>query len=554
MDDDNHKVNTDLADDADHRAGDFILLDHDFQVYFPDRGDFYGNGALAIRKTQQPEGYGYIDNMDTTPWVREKYVIFPYDVTYKGHTYLAGEKILLGYWDDNDMRWHDDSPDEFLYDFHCLLSNSEYNSCEIQFTAIAINTPITDSTENRTENRNYTRYGNNKRAFHDASRNYYIDVVGRIGALHMLDTGDFRFSNYYKQVIDTWKVNGVVHDVDVSKQNFVSVDQKTIFGDPIDATTKGQNTWGLTDWLEPMDKLQPFPLTPGKNNVPALKNQAHRIGYSDYLSLFTIGNYYGENTKDSNNMYRVQIQPFYYYYNLETKEWSPVDVYIKLGDNYKMINQYDSDQSTTEYNFYYNLNWESEKKRRMYTAEEENATRTVQENFYTVWDDGSAPNNITIPHGITSIHGTANMLFLRDGNRTFIGSRNRYGTNTEVDMKVPEVNFMRQAQRWHFTLGLPSTAGFVRKGLEPTPENLKEFDMEKGVIVCALEIFSKGTVWTLKYDGVPAGERSFYLFDGNQTLISWEDAGAAGPEDKTVIAVYTDAKTSRNDLLTEGSH
>ena len=554
MNDDNHKVNTDLADDADHRAGDFILLDHDFQVYFPDRGDFYGNGALAIRKTQQPEGYGYIDNMDTTPWVREKYVIFPYDVTYKGHTYLAGEKILLGYWDDNDMKWHDDSPDEFLYDFHCLLSNSEYNSCEIQFTAIAINTPIPDSTENRTENRNYTRYGNNKRAFHDASRNYYIDVVGRIGALHMLDTGDFRFSNYYKQVIDTWKVNGVVHDVDVSKQNFVSVDQKTIFGDPIDATTKGQNTWGLTDWLEPMDKLQSFPLTPGKNNVPALKNQAHRIGYSDYLSLFTIGNYYGENTKDSNNMYRVQIQPFYYYYNLETKEWSPVDVYIKLGDNYKMINQYDSDQSTTEYNFYYNLNWESEKMRRMYTAEEENATRTVQENFYMVWDDGSAPNNITIPHGITSIHGTANMLFLRDGNRTFIGSRNRYGTNTEVDMKVPEVNFMRQAQRWHFTLGLPSTAGFVRKGLEPTPENLKEFDMEKGVIVCALEIFSKGTVWTLKYDGVPAGERSFYLFDGNQTLISWEDAGAAGPEDKTVIAVYTDAKTSRNDLLTEGSH
>lgn len=554
LNDDNHKVNVDMGEDAEHRAGDFILLDHDFQVFFPDKGDFYGNGALGLRKTQQPEGYGYIDDMNTTPWVREKYVIFPYDVTYKGRTFLAGEKILLGYWDDNDMKWHDDSPDDYLYDFHCLLSNSEYNSCEIQFTAIAINTPIPDSTENRTENRNYTRYGNNKRAFHDASRNYYIDVVGRIGALHMLDTGDFRFSNYYKQAVDTWKVNGVVHDVDVSKQNFVSVDQKTIFGDPIDDTTKGQNTWGLTDWLEPMDKLQPFPLTPGKNNVPALKNQAHRIGYSDYLSLFTIGNYYGENTKDSNNMYRVQIQPFYYYYNLETKEWNPVDVYIKLGDKYKMINQYGSDQSTAEYNFYYNLNWESEKKRRMYTPEEEAATRSVQENYYTIWDDGSAPNNIAIPHGITSIHGTANMLFLRDGNRTFIGSRNRYGTNTEVDMKIPEVNFMRQAQRWHFTLGLPSTAGFVRKGAAPTPENLKEFDMEKGVIVCALEIFSKGTVWTLKYDGVPAGERSFYLFDGNQTLISWEDAGEAGPEDKTVIAVYTDAKTSRNDLMTEGSH
>ena len=560
MDDDKHRVNDDLVakEDKPATAGQFVILDHDFQVYFPNVGDFYGNGALAIRNTQKPEGWGYIDRMDTTPWIREKYVVFPFDVTYKGTTYRGGEKVYLGYWDTANKVWVDDKPgggdNEYLYDFHCLLENLEMAASEIDFTVKAINTPTPNSIENRAENRNYTRYGKTYRAYHDASRNYFIDVVGRIGVLSMLDTGDFRFSNYYKQVLDSWKVEEVVHDVDVSKQNNVSVDQKTIFGEQISDATKGQNTWGLTDWLEPMDKLQEFPLTPGKNNVPALRNQAHRIGYADYLSLVTIGNYYGENTKGSNNNYRVQIQPFYYYYNLTTKEWTPVDVYIKLGDQYKMINKYGNLDATTEYNYYYNLNWEAEKERRMYTAEEEEATRRVQDSYYTLWDENSESQHINIPHGITSIHGTANMLFLRDGNRTFIGTRYRQGVNTEPDNVIPEVNFNRQAQRWHFTLGLPSTAAFVEKGQDATPENMKKFDMDKGIIVCALEIYSRGTVWTLKYSGVPAGERSFYLFDRNTTLVSWEDAGDKGPQDKVVVTVYTDSKTSRNDLVTRGTH
>lgn len=556
MDDNNHKINDDLAADTGdpNRAGQFVILDHGFQVYFPDIGDFYGNGVLGIRNTQKPEGFGYIDDMPTTPWLREKYVVFPFDVTYRGHTYIGGTKILLGSWDAATEKWTDDNPGEFIYDFHCLLSNNEYSAAEIKFVAIANNTPNADNLENLTENRNYTRYGSNIRAYHDANRNYFIDVVGRIGVLSMLDTGDFRFSNYYKQVVDSWKVEEVVKDVDISKQNFVSVDQKTIFNDPISVATNGQNTWGLTDWMEPMDKLQAFPLTPGKNNVPALKNQAHRIGYSDYLSLVTIGNYYGENSKDDNNKFRVQIQPYYYHYDLNTKVWTPVDVYIKTGDSYKMINDYGTLNSTTDYNFYYNLDWEAEHARRMYTDEEEAATRKVQNNWYQLWDIDSEPNNINIPSGINTLHGTANMLFLRDKNRTFIGTRYRYGDNTETDFVIPEQNFNRQAQRWHFTLGLPSTAAFVKAGEAGIPENMSKLSLENGVIVCALQIYAKGNVWTLKYSGTPMSERSFYLFDGNTTLISWHDAGEAGPEDKQVIAVYTNSKTSRDDLLTEGSH
>lgn len=573
MNDNNHKKHPVKPNDNPDKAesGKFVILDYDFQIYFPNLGDFYGNGNLGIGNTQKPEGFGYYggkdgeDPMDTTIWLKEKYVVFPFDVTYKGKTYLAGEKIMLGTYDEATYTWHDDAPaggaDAYKYTFHCLLDNSEAAAAKITYVAVAKNTPV-DPVESHTEDHNYTRYGSTKRAYHDAFKNYFIDVVGRIGVLSILDTGDFRFSNYYKEAIEGWKVDQVVHEVDLSKQNFVSIDDTTIFGDPVTEATRGQNTWGLTDWMEPISKLRPFPLTPGENNVKALKNQAHRIGYSDYMSLVTVGNYYGENNYLTNNQYKVQIQPFYYYYNLETKQWTPMDVYIRQdGDSYKMINDYGTDQSTTEYNFYYDLNWQAESKRRMYTKKEEDASQAVQKVYFynAAEDEGSMENpgtstNILLPHGIKYLHGTANMLFLRDRNRTFIGTRNRYGTNTETDNRIPEVKFHRQAQRWHFTLGLPSTATFVRQGEACTPENIAKYDMDKGVIVVALDIKSKGTVWTLGYDGTPVGERSFYLFDNNTTKISWEDAGANGPEDKTVVLVYTNSKTSRNDLSTEGTH
>lgn len=573
MNDNNHKKHPVKPNDNPDKAesGKFVILDYDFQIYFPNLGDFYGNGNLGIGNTQKPEGFGYYggkdgeDPMDTTIWLKEKYVVFPFDVTYKGKTYLAGEKVMLGTYDEATYTWHDDAPaggaDAYKYTFHCLLNNSEAAAAKILYVAVAKNTPV-EPVESKTEDHNYTRYGNTKRAYHDAFKEYFIDVVGRIGVLSILDTGDFRFSNYYKEAIEGWKVDQVVHEVDLSKQNFVSIDDTTIFGDPVTEATRGQNTWGLTDWMEPISKLRPFPLTPGENNVKALKNQAHRIGYSDYMSLVTVGNYYGENNYLTNNQYKVQIQPFYYYYNLEIKQWTPMDVYIRQdGDSYKMINDYGTDQSTTEYNFYYDLNWQAEAKRRMYTQREENVSQAVKDAYYynTAQDEASLEmenmvDNIQLPHGIKYLHGTANMLFLRDRNRTFIGTRNRYGTNTETDNRIPEVEFNRQAQRWHFTLGLPSTATFVKQGEACTPENIAKYDADKGVIVVALDIKSKGTVWTLGYDGTPVGERSFYLFDNNTTKISWEDAGANGPEDKTVVLVYTNSKTSRNDLSTEGTH
>ena len=152
------------------------------------------------------------------------------------------------------------------------------------------------------------------------------------------------------------------------------------------------------------------------------------------------------------------------------------------------------------------------------------------------------------------IHGNAQRLQLTDRNRTFIGTRNRYGQNTEPDNLIQDHRFNRQAQRWHFTLGLPSSAVSVKAGEQPSPTSIKAIPIEDGVILCALDIYSKGTVWTLHYDGTPVGDQKFYLYDNRTTLIDWSSAGSRGPGSKRVVVVYDGSNSSKKDLDTRGTH
>lgn len=532
----------------------FVILDYDFEIYFPNRGDFKGNDAFAIANVQKQEGLGYINNMDTTEWLKEKYVLFPFDVTYKGKTYTAGNPIMLGSYDGEN--WHDDSTDgSYKYKFHMLLNNSEAAGAKIQMISIAKNTP-SELLENQIEDHNYTRYAGLYRAYHDALKIQAIDIVGRIGVLQILDTGDFRFSNFYKQAIPgQWRIPGVVNEVDKSRQNFVSVDQKTIFDDDQSAATNGQNTWGTLPWLQDSSKLIPFPLAPANNNVHALKNQAHRIGYPDFMSLITTGNYYGENNLNNPNSNRVQIQPYYYFYNIKTRQFQPIDVYINNSGTYEAINKYASLDQVPQYQFNYNMNWVTEAERRMYSGDEVNLSEAVRNEYvYNPLPTADESVNITLPQGLNWIHGNAQRLQLTDRNRTFIGTRNRYGQNTEPDNLIQDHRFNRQAQRWHFTLGLPSSAVFVKAGEQPSPASIKAIPIEDGVILCALDIYSKGTVWTLHYDGTPVGDQKFYLYDNRTTLIDWSSAGSRGPGSKRVVVVYDGSNSSKKDLDTRGTH
>ncbi|SHL33944.1 Glycine rich protein [Anaerocolumna jejuensis DSM 15929] len=77
----------------------YVTLDNFFKVYFPNTGDFYGDGSYGLLQTSVNRGKGYSQNMDTTEWTREKYVKFDFDVLYERNgvweNHQAGDWISL---------------------------------------------------------------------------------------------------------------------------------------------------------------------------------------------------------------------------------------------------------------------------------------------------------------------------------------------------------------------------------------------------------------------------------------------------------------------------
>lgn len=59
---------------------DFLSLDDEFTIYYPNIGDFAGNGAKDIGNVQNILGYGWDNNMNTSKWIYQKWVTFDMDV------------------------------------------------------------------------------------------------------------------------------------------------------------------------------------------------------------------------------------------------------------------------------------------------------------------------------------------------------------------------------------------------------------------------------------------------------------------------------------------
>lgn len=544
-------------------GGDFLNTDYGFQIYYPNTGNFYGNGAYGIGEASNTTGKGYTSPMDTTEWLKYKYVTFSFDVIYDrdgdgdfsdDKMYLGGEPIPLGEIGANG-RFIDDSPNDYLYNFYIPLEQNEMESAHVGFYAVAINNEA-DAWYSNEKSHNFER--NNYAAEHDSKKEDTIDVVGRIGALTMLDTGDFRYANLFKQIQEGWLVDNIVHKVDYTKQNYFMSDPTNIRGETGTTATNGLNTYGTQLYKNDLSKLIEFPLVPDKNNIDALKKQPQRVGYMNYMSLETIGNYYGEN-KDGDDTYKTQITPYYYHLDLTTGKWTPMDVYMLVGTQYKRIAEYGSTEATTDYEWIYSLNWQEERDRRMYTTEEKATTDLVVDKLKslktTLNDDGeqvSVLKSILIPSGKEYAYGTANRLFMKDKNRTFIGTTLTESTYTNPGERISEEKYSRNGQRWHFSLGLPSSAVFVSAGEKCTQVNIDKYANNHSVVVCAIDVLARGTVWTLKYSGVPTEDQVLKIIPNGNTYNYSGDPD--GPGDKQIITVYSPNKSSKDDLNVEGTH
>lgn len=175
--DDNHKLTKNEVDvDGDGttvlQLAEFLQIDEGFTVYFPNRGNFYGNGLLGLASPQTTRGYGYKNNMDTTRWTREKRVMFPFTVLYEGLTY-------------NAYSWIELDVNEEYFNFYLPVSTPEVANGRVVFEVEAINcgtkegtNPLFNITYSSTVDNNYTNALN---TFIDGYLELYQNSVKRTG-------------------------------------------------------------------------------------------------------------------------------------------------------------------------------------------------------------------------------------------------------------------------------------------------------------------------------------------------------------------------------------
>lgn len=562
--------------------GDFINLDYGFTIYFPNNGDFYQTGRKSSLVISTERGWGYVNNMDTTEWIRSKWVIFPFDVVFKGISYPSGTQIFLPV------------PDVY-FDFYCVMENNEMASAEVMFGTSAINAidPYSPNEAKRNESTNKRIISPYSRP-HGADKRFFIDVVGRIGALTTNDVGDFRYSNFFKQTIDGWLVPNVIRRVDTSKQLNIVMDDTDIRGIDIDdalihqGTSESKalggystgshigDTYGIRE--ERLRNIWEHPLVPSylkssaegvhgsepgyyrddgtfvptPNNQSALCKQPVRIGYDAYMDFSTIGNYYGRHRTSNGDDLIVRPHYFRLRWDNANAYLTPADVY-RLDDGvYTLVNDFDSDGGVPLTNkTQVSLNWVEECARRNYDAVEQRKTEYVHTNY-----------GLDLPRGSQFVYGTYNVMSLWDRNRTSIGTRYTYGVDTDPTDGFEDWigRYDLQGARWHFNLGLPSSSVFVASGERPTDENIKNFAGEdsQAVIVCALEIYARGDVWNLIYDGKDINS-PFKITPGGPEFNpnTWNTPTFKYPgreEDLVIAEIISINHSSKEDVTTSGTH
>ncbi len=353
---------------AESAKNNYAVIGNTLHIWATDFGDFYepyGNqnpgSASFVRGTGSTEqgadvntgvinsnAKGYVNNMNTGRWVKERAIMFEFPVaayladgkTYKvfpANTWIniSGLRCntLTGYGAVStasngsvtnattgsfhgataDLQGFTNNDKEFKYgldyEFIILTSASESTGAGVHFRERAVNEGSTIDCSQMAET-NGTREGNYQ-ADSCAYRRDSIEMVGRIGNLALEDTGDFRFSNLFKKAENTWLIDGVIHRVNSDYPvNILSVD-KDILGElrlhVSDIVKRSHSTLSVTDYtygsLSGLGKAGDWltlPLTAEKNPIKELCTEQMRLGYASYFDIETIGNYYGINYNEDN--------------------------------------------------------------------------------------------------------------------------------------------------------------------------------------------------------------------------------------------------------------
>lgn len=531
--------------------GTFIVLDREFQIYYPNVGDFAQQPTLrASKDITTTRGLGYVNAMDITQYTDSKYVKFEIDVIFQGVTYHKNTWISL-------------PVEQEYFEFYNVLSNNEASASEIEFHSVAINAPDLVN-DNWSEVTNKTRF-DDYTAKHGSWKKTYTDVIGRIGNLAITDTDDFRFSNLFKVPVteDKWIVEGVIKEVNPNKQNKYYGDLIDIRGEDKSATL-GLNTYGAQKWLE-KPRLS-LPINPLDNQATALKTEFLKVGYDIYGNIQTIGNY-AEGA--------VRILP--YYYKLEFNDGGdsvklvPLDVYQQDGGSYKAVNRYGAADNgfvpSDIASYPMVVDWEKEAGRFNYTVDEANVTAKASEAFGRQIT-GMVENEemgltegvvetlpLMTPNGNYINLGNAQRLVLDSTLRTFIGNTETYGLDKNPGNAFESPLYSYHGQKWYYKIGLPANSVFVKAGtdmVDGDPRSaIEELKQGGGLILMTADIVAIGDVFSLRYNQY--GNTNFdVLKDGKEINISLEKLIQEGLQ--PYLALYDLETSAVIDVETKGSH
>lgn len=277
-----HKVTTkNNVTDGTFTPGNFINLDWNFQIYYANKGDFFQSNEHGIGALTNVRGIGYTDDMQTVSWTKTKEARFDFNVIHKDKLYLAGNWVPLAdkgeyqgevgspysekYWSKYDTddynslfgdQHYNTNTRDFRYDFYCVEANNEGKGVNISINAYAINNKnmvLDGGTQGNFPGNetNRLRTGARNTSKHSTYNQKFIDVVGRIGNLIMIDVGDYRFSNLFKNVVDDGGTTEEPIELDINNGFIVPSAGATAIANGITAVTAGEGAIVPSLTLEP---------------------------------------------------------------------------------------------------------------------------------------------------------------------------------------------------------------------------------------------------------------------------------------------------------------
>lgn len=315
------------------------------------------------------------------------------------------------------------------------------------------------------------------------------------------------------------------------------------------------------------------------------------------------------NTNNDYGQTKVQVHPKYVLFNEETEEFIPVDAYMRQGTSYKLINagsmkpfENDMDEYVKDSPYYldtflYNkspvkitpnqdgLNRSEHEYKLDQNMLRESVTREEsRKTYYVIHDekhednyDGKYENNLAIRDGFnTSLldpydygdgeiggtaldesytYGNAQMEFLREFNRTFIGGTtlalNEQNATGGFSLLVQK-NATKFAQKWRFTVGLPSSTVFVKHGMPINPYTIIDVTA-KYWLICLIDVYSIGEKWVLHYESNISGE-DIKIRDKFYPWERWNVYKESFPYLIPIFMSYLPAGTSADDKEIRGTH